>query len=814
MAGRNSEVKDGTHAPSADAAAAAANGRPLLLPKHLKDLRSSGLSDAQISACRFYSEKAPGRVSDILRWGKPASKLGHCLVIPFLGPDGEPTGYARVKPDYPRKDSVGKPVKYESPVGLPNSAYFPPHTRAALAEAGAPLLLTEGEKKAASADQEGFACVGLVGVWGWTKKKEDDRPRELIDDLGAVAWEGREVFLVFDSDLATNPNVRWAEYHLAQALGEKGATVKVVRLPAGEGGAKVGLDDFLVKHGPEALRGLLAQAIDPQRPTNATRGDTSHDWPDVIPLGSSPSVPTFPAWVLPPWQREWVLAQAEALQVPADLPGMLCLAIAGAALATKFRVIIRDRWAEPLNLLTVVALPPGERKSAAFAEALKPVMDFEAEEQVRRADEIEAAAIDHRTLNERLKRAERAIRDAIPEERHRLRAEALNIARELAGHQVPARPQLWCDDATPEALAEMMFEQGERILVASAEGAAFEICKGRYCDKGKGPNFEVWLKGHAGDTLRVNRVKRGNKDKEALPPIRLEQPALSAAMAVQPDVLQSLSDQKAMGPRGFLARWLYSLPVRLVGSRKVSPAAVPQTVALDYQNGMLKLWRLPGTTNEAGRPGPHWLKFSPQADLAMQDFERWLEPQLAEGEELHYLRGFANKLGGSAARIAAIWHVSEAVETGASRAEPVSAVTVQSAIKLARDYLLPHARAAFGLMGANRRVEDARHVLRWLRANSAGSAHCAQGGPRLSKRDIFNGCRGRWPTVAELEPVLELLEKHGYLRPLPQQEKTGPGRRPSPEYLINPHWLDSEETDTHTHNAHNPQNSAEGVETW
>src|SRR5207253_6981439 len=44
-------------------------------------------------------------------------------------------------------------------LGQPNRAYLPPETRRVLSDPGVPLLITEGEKKAAKADQEGFQCV-------------------------------------------------------------------------------------------------------------------------------------------------------------------------------------------------------------------------------------------------------------------------------------------------------------------------------------------------------------------------------------------------------------------------------------------------------------------------------------------------------------------------------------------------------------------------------------------------------------------------------------------------------------------------------
>ena len=138
-------------------------------------------------------------------------------------------------------------------------------------------MITEGEKKAAKADQEGFPCIGFVGVYGWQKKRARGQEgkaqgeRDLIDDLAAIPWQGRPVFLCFDSDAATNPNVRRAEWHLAEALVRHGAVVKIVRLPHGEPGPdgtpiKVGLDDFLVAHGPDAFRELLAAAAEPTPP--------------------------------------------------------------------------------------------------------------------------------------------------------------------------------------------------------------------------------------------------------------------------------------------------------------------------------------------------------------------------------------------------------------------------------------------------------------------------------------------------------------------------------------------------------------------
>jgi putative DNA primase/helicase len=245
-----------------------------LLPQHLADLKKSGLSDDTVAACRFRSVADAAEAGRILGWKRPPSGMGSFLAIPFFGPDGKPNCFTRLKPDKPRTSKKdGKPVKYESPLGAGNRAYFPPGTVAALADPTVPLLLTEGEKKAAAADQNGFPCVGLVGVYGFHKKRKagpDGKktgPRVLIDDLAAVAWGGRTVYVCYDSDLADKPEVAAAEWHLAEALKARGAVVKVVRLPSGPKGEKVGLDDYLLPHGADEFRKLLKAAKAPRKPS-------------------------------------------------------------------------------------------------------------------------------------------------------------------------------------------------------------------------------------------------------------------------------------------------------------------------------------------------------------------------------------------------------------------------------------------------------------------------------------------------------------------------------------------------------------------
>ncbi|MFT3810075.1 MAG: AAA family ATPase [Micropepsaceae bacterium] len=71
---------------------------------------------------------------------------------------------------------------------------------------------------------------------------------ELLPELQAVRWAGREIFVAFDSDIVEKPRVAAAESRLSAILGKRGAICRKVRLPEGATGEKVGLDDYFLVH--------------------------------------------------------------------------------------------------------------------------------------------------------------------------------------------------------------------------------------------------------------------------------------------------------------------------------------------------------------------------------------------------------------------------------------------------------------------------------------------------------------------------------------------------------------------------------------
>lgn len=109
------------------------------------------------------------------------------------------------------------------------------------------LIITEGTIKADSAVSRGLVCVSLPGVWAWRGSNEHGGKTALAD------WEtinlSRTVYIAFDSDVTSKPQVRLALKRLEQFLKSRGATVAIIQLPALPNGEKCGLDDYFVNGG-------------------------------------------------------------------------------------------------------------------------------------------------------------------------------------------------------------------------------------------------------------------------------------------------------------------------------------------------------------------------------------------------------------------------------------------------------------------------------------------------------------------------------------------------------------------------------------
>jgi len=226
---------------------------PALLPQHEALIRGSGISP-EVATARGY--RSVTSRAELRRLGFGASQcLVPALLVPVWNVMGSVVLY-QIRPDQPRVRH-GKPLKYETPTGGRMILDIPPPARPWLGDPRRPLFVTEGARKADSAVSRDLCCVALLGVWGFRGTNEHGG-KVALADWESIALNGRTVYVVFDSDVMVKPEVHRALIRLKVFLERRGAIVPVIYLPAGEGGTKTGLDDFLASG--KSVDDLLALA--------------------------------------------------------------------------------------------------------------------------------------------------------------------------------------------------------------------------------------------------------------------------------------------------------------------------------------------------------------------------------------------------------------------------------------------------------------------------------------------------------------------------------------------------------------------------
>lgn len=214
----------------------------------LEKLKQSGL-DKHVKELGYKELKEP----ELRKLFPRLPFFKRAMVIPYYGIDKKPSKFFRVRyledtRTPMEQKTTKKPTRYAQLPATTNELYLPKtEDWAALSkDTTTSLIITEGELKAACACIHGFPTIGLGGVWCWRSAKQN---QPVLEQFLEFKWEGREVFIAYDSDAASNPKVIQAENALAEALSKMGARVYILRLPPMVSGAKQGLDDFLVGGG-------------------------------------------------------------------------------------------------------------------------------------------------------------------------------------------------------------------------------------------------------------------------------------------------------------------------------------------------------------------------------------------------------------------------------------------------------------------------------------------------------------------------------------------------------------------------------------
>jgi hypothetical protein len=479
------------------------------------------------------------------------------------------------------------------------------------------------------------------------------------------------------------------------------------------------------------------------------------DWPELVPL-DAPNLPRLDLVHLPSWAGDYARAIAADTETPPELAAGMVLVACATAAARRLRVMVKPGYFEPCNLWAVVALPPGNRKSAVQSAATKPLLAWERDQATIMDPEIKRISSERKTLEARAKeKRDKAVKEKDNSKAAELAREAADIEAGLP--RIPMLPQIWTSDATPERLGALLAEHGECMAWLSSEGGVFDLLQGRYSNGI--PNLDLVLKAHSGDAERVDRGSR--------PPVFLKAPRLSIGLSPQPDVLRGLAAKPGFRGRGLLGRFLYLLPPSPLGYRALQSNPVPEGVRDAYAAGLRAMLDWEPAIDEHDTERPNLLRLTPEAFGEWHAFAQAIEVKMRPGCEMEHFTDWAGKAPGAAARLAGVlhgikhahgkpWEASVTVETMTAALEIMAVVS-------------RHSLAALDMMGADPTIAAARLVWDWIERGRLD---------RFTVREAFNALRGTFPRVAMLRDSLEALEERGYLE-VSEPPRDGPGRPPS-----------------------------------
>ena len=608
-----------------------------------------------------------------------------------------------------------------------------------------PLLIGEGCATLLSA----CMATGYAGLVAF-----DSGNLEPVARMARGKYPDRELVLLADNDVhedgSRNTGVEEATA-AAQAVGGKLAVCPTIR------GRKADFNDLFTddpENGPERVRVVIEKARE------GKAQPLPEEWAAPVPF-TAHNLPKLDAANLPPILGDFCAGLAEEKQVPVEIAVAMSLSTLATAAQGRYIVRVREGYTEPLNIYTLCPLEPANRKSATVEACTVPLKEWEKWMADAMAPEVKAAKSKRLTMEKVIEaKRNKATKCTTAQEVEDIQREILALEEQLP--EIPVVPRLLADNTTPEALAVLMENMGGCIAIITAEGGIFDILAGMY-NKGT-PNLDLFLKGHSGDSFRV--------DRRMAPPVLLDNPRLTLGISPQPITLAERSASKVFRGRGLDGRFLYFMPESLLGRRKLEPSPMSPAAKSRFHDkvrGLLPLRWCPDM------PEPVELKLSPEAYQMWLAFAGEVEKGLAPGGEFEGMNDWGGKLAGAVVRIAGLFHL---VTYDRPEELKITPETMRQAAYMGA-LLTEHAKAAYALMGTDETIEGAKKVLEWIRRQAAD---------RFTTQDCWQAVRGYFHHMPPLLEALKELEDRSFIKEVPA-EKQKTGRKARPDYLVNPATL-------------------------
>lgn len=507
-------------------------GYPSVYEFTLKNLRNSGINDENIAF--LLSNKY-----------LTIEKDGYKLIYPDFYKDGITNYYNK------RLKDPNDKTKYIKPSGMASQLYRPPILSiATILDKNLPLIITEGEKKAWKANQEGFYCIALSGVTAWHKStipkdleekskveiikwleandyEYEDVAPDIIPDIANGDWKDKEIILCYDADLYYKEQVRAALYKFAAYLiCEKEARVKIALLPQTE--AK-GIDDYLIAYGKESFQKVLDDA----------KELTLKEIQDTL-SGNDKVLLPFPTDIFPKDLEGMLKNLSNRMDAPIEYIASAVLVGASTLMDGKCQIDVfgDEQWIDYPILYNAIVGTASEKKSPCLKVAVDVLNEFD--EKLYNKYKEDLCKYRDEKLDYDIKLAA--------------------YKKELASNPQAEKPKapikplnkiLTIQSTTVESLVTAMADnEGLGIGIIVDELASFLKGLGQY-KGGKGNDEEYFLQAWKRNKYRYKR-KTSNED-------FLIYPSHNILGTIQPRILiKELFGGKFETTNGMIERWLFT----------------------------------------------------------------------------------------------------------------------------------------------------------------------------------------------------------------------------------------------------------------
>lgn len=469
-------------------------------------------------------------------------------------------------------------------------------------------------------------------------------------------------------------------------------------------------------------------------------------------------LPDFPLDCLPAGLRDFVQQLAACKQAPVDAAAVSLLSVFSMAEGGRFMVDpgIAAVYQLGINLFTMTVMESGTGKSEIMNVLKKPIEDFVKDYNWKNREKIAMDENWSSVLRERVSKAKKQCVSGKADY-----SDLEEAQRELDAFRPMKKLRCITDNATSEALENLLAENNGVMSVVSTEGGVIDIMGGRYSKDGAS-NIDIYLHGYSNESFDKDRAGQGH--------VHVDHLYLNVIFSIQPRVLKDFMRRDFI-EKGMTSRYLYSIPRELEERLLRDSPNIEPLVLADYENKIRDIMSI-----ERNVGAPYELRFSKEATELMISYNDD-EIQKRIKEDLACIKRTARRIIGQTIRLAGVLHLmaygSEAVEK-----REISAQTVEKAIRLT-NYFLEHTKAAHKTVEDSEEIKNLKYVWEKCRGLKV---------PEFSSDVLREKCRGRLRTNEEQKPYITGLIERGYLRKLPEDKKNKgkDGRPMAARYRINP----------------------------